>query len=105
MWGLLWLARCGFSVLLAGLTSRFQRDEALVCRLVGDQAEKKSVRKDGAAATLTLTLSCDHRALDGATASAANPFDRMLIAQAQVESLVLVSTDRIFALYDVALLT
>ena len=29
-----------------------------------------AVRKEGAAATLTLTLSCDHRALDGATGAA-----------------------------------
>lgn len=29
-----------------------------------------ALRKEGAAATLTLTLSCDHRALDGATGSA-----------------------------------
>jgi pyruvate/2-oxoglutarate dehydrogenase complex dihydrolipoamide acyltransferase (E2) component len=28
------------------------------------------LRKEGAAATLTLTLSCDHRALDGATGAA-----------------------------------
>jgi pyruvate dehydrogenase E2 component (dihydrolipoamide acetyltransferase) len=29
-----------------------------------------AVRKDGAASTLALTLSCDHRALDGATGAA-----------------------------------
>ena len=29
-----------------------------------------ALRKEGAAATLTLTLSCDHRALDGATGAA-----------------------------------
>ena len=34
----------------------------------------------------------------------ADPFDRMLIAQARVEGLTLLSADRAFAAYDVALL-
>ena len=33
-----------------------------------------------------------------------DPFDRMLIAQAQLESLTIVTRDRRFAAYDVALL-
>lgn len=33
-----------------------------------------------------------------------DPFDRLLIAQARVEGLVLATTDRVFAKYDVALL-
>jgi PIN domain nuclease of toxin-antitoxin system len=33
-----------------------------------------------------------------------DPFDRMLIAQAQLEELTLVTTDRTLAVYDVALL-
>jgi PIN domain nuclease of toxin-antitoxin system len=33
-----------------------------------------------------------------------NPFDRMLVAQAQLEGLTLVTTDRALAAYDVALL-
>ena len=33
-----------------------------------------------------------------------DPFDRLLIAQAEVESLVLISSDRIMALYNIALL-
>lgn len=33
-----------------------------------------------------------------------DPFDRLLIAQARVEGLTLVTSDRVFALYDVALL-
>jgi PIN domain nuclease of toxin-antitoxin system len=33
----------------------------------------------------------------------ADPFDRMLIAQAKVENLVLVSSDRVFARYDVSI--
>ena len=33
-----------------------------------------------------------------------DPFDRLLIAQARVEGLTLVSADRVFARYDVALL-
>jgi PIN domain nuclease of toxin-antitoxin system len=33
-----------------------------------------------------------------------DPFDRLLIAQARVEDLVLVSADRVFARYEVALL-
>lgn len=33
-----------------------------------------------------------------------DPFDRLLIAQARVEGLVLVTADRVFARYDVALL-
>lgn len=33
-----------------------------------------------------------------------DPFDRMLIAQAQVEGMVIVSADRMFALYDVEIL-
>jgi PIN domain nuclease of toxin-antitoxin system len=33
-----------------------------------------------------------------------DPFDRMLIAQAQLESLTIVTSDRRFAAYDVALL-
>jgi PIN domain nuclease of toxin-antitoxin system len=34
-----------------------------------------------------------------------DPFDRMLIAQAQIEGLTIVSRDRAFAAYDVAVLT
>ena len=33
-----------------------------------------------------------------------DPFDRLLIAQAEIESLVLISSDRIMASYDIALL-
>lgn len=33
-----------------------------------------------------------------------DPFDRLLVAQARVEGLTLVSSDRVFARYDVALL-
>ena len=33
-----------------------------------------------------------------------DPFDRMLIAQAQVEGLRLVTSDRVFDAYDVAVL-
>jgi len=33
-----------------------------------------------------------------------DPFDRMLVAQAQLEGLTLVTTDRALAVYDVALL-
>lgn len=34
----------------------------------------------------------------------ADPFDRLLIAQARVEGLTLITADRVFAKYDVALL-
>lgn len=44
------------------------------------------------------------RAVQGLPLHHADPFDRLLIAQAQVEGMVLVSADRAFAAYDVTLL-
>lgn len=43
-------------------------------------------------------------ALDGMPAHHKDPFDRMLVAQAQVEGMTLVSADRSMRLYDVPVL-
>jgi PIN domain nuclease of toxin-antitoxin system len=53
----------------------------------------------------SLPISLDHALAAGALAGPhKDPFDRMLIAQAQIEQLTLVSADRVFQDFDVALL-
>ena len=53
----------------------------------------------------TLPMTADHAMAAGRLpAHHADPFDRMLIAQAMLEGLTLVSVDRRFADYDIALL-
>jgi PIN domain nuclease of toxin-antitoxin system len=53
----------------------------------------------------TLPMTADHAIAAGRLpAHHADPFDRMLIAQAMLEGLTLVSVDRRFADYDIALL-
>ena len=53
----------------------------------------------------TLPMTAEHAMAAGRLPSHhADPFDRMLIAQARAEGLTLVSVDRHFADYDVALL-
>jgi len=53
----------------------------------------------------TLAITADHAMAAGRLpAHHADPFDRMLIAQAQIEGVTLVSVDRRFCDYDVALL-
>lgn len=50
----------------------------------------------------TLDVTCDHSiALSGLPAFHRDPFDRMLIAQANAEQLTLLTTDRIFQSYPV----
>jgi|SRR5271154_4860557 len=50
----------------------------------------------------TLDISCDHSvALCGLPVFHRDPFDRMLIAQANAEQLTLLTTDRIFESYPV----
>lgn len=62
-----------------------------------DQAE--------ASGCVALPITWDHaRAVEALPLHHADPFDRMLIAQARVEGLTLMSADRAFAAYDVALL-
>jgi PIN domain nuclease of toxin-antitoxin system len=54
---------------------------------------------------LDLAITAEHAALVAALPSHhADPFDRLLIAQAQLESLVVVTADRQFAAYGVPLL-
>jgi PIN domain nuclease of toxin-antitoxin system len=54
---------------------------------------------------LTLPISVAHALAAGALPRHhGDPFDRMLIAQAQVEGLTIVTRDRRFAAYDVAVL-
>jgi len=58
-----------------------------------------------AAGCLALPIAWDHaRAVEALPLHHADPFDRMLIAQARVEGLTLLSADRAFAAYDVTLL-
>lgn len=53
----------------------------------------------------TLPITADHAMAAGRLpAHHADPFDRMLIAQAQIEDLTLVSVDRRFSNYEVELL-
>jgi PIN domain nuclease of toxin-antitoxin system len=53
----------------------------------------------------TLAITADHAMAAGRLpAHHADPFDRMLIAQAQIENLTLVSVDRRFSEYEVELL-
>jgi PIN domain nuclease of toxin-antitoxin system len=53
----------------------------------------------------TLPMTADHAMAAGRLpAHHSDPFDRMLIAQAMLEGLTLVSVDRRFADYDIALL-
>ena len=53
----------------------------------------------------SLPIEVSHGTMAGALpAHHRDPFDRMLVAQAQKESLSIVSADRAFAQYDVALL-
>ena len=62
---------------------------------------------DQAAASgcLALPITWDHaRAVETLSPHHADPFDRLLIAQARVEGLTLLTADRAFAAYDVALL-
>lgn len=62
---------------------------------------------DQAAASgcVALPITWEHaRAVEALPPHHADPFDRMLIAQARVEGLTLLSADRAFAAYDVALL-
>jgi PIN domain nuclease of toxin-antitoxin system len=52
-----------------------------------------------------LDISTDHAWMAGALhRHHDDPFDRLLIAQAQAEGLVIVTSDRVFAAYDVAVL-
>jgi PIN domain nuclease of toxin-antitoxin system len=54
---------------------------------------------------LALDITREHAVAAGALPRHhGDPFDRMLIAQAQLEGLTLVTTDRTLAAYDVALL-
>lgn len=62
---------------------------------------------DQAAASgcVALPITWDHAsAVEALPPHHADPFDRMLIAQARVEGLTLLSADRAFSAYDVALL-
>ena len=57
------------------------------------------------AGCLELPVTWEHaRAVEAMPLHHADPFDRLLIAQAQVEGLVMVTADRAFSKYDVALL-
>jgi PIN domain nuclease of toxin-antitoxin system len=52
-----------------------------------------------------LEITLDHAlAISGLPRHHGDPFDRMLIAQAQLESLTVVTSDRKFAAYDVGVL-
>jgi PIN domain nuclease of toxin-antitoxin system len=52
-----------------------------------------------------LPISLDHALAAGALPGAhKDPFDRMLIAQAQIEQLIVVTADRVFQGFDVAIL-
>jgi PIN domain nuclease of toxin-antitoxin system len=54
---------------------------------------------------VALPITWDHaRAVETLPMHHADPFDRLLIAQARVEGLTLLTADRTFAAYDVALL-
>ena len=58
-----------------------------------------------AAGCLALPVTWDHaRAVEALPPHHADPFDRMLVAQARVEGLTLLSANRAFAVYDVTLL-
>ena len=58
-----------------------------------------------AAGCLALPITWDHaRAVEALPLHHADPFDRMLIAQARVEGLTLLTADRAFTAYDVTLL-
>ena len=62
---------------------------------------------DHAAASgcVALPITWNHaRAVEALPPHHADPFDRMLIAQARVEGLTLLTADRAFSAYDVALL-
>jgi PIN domain nuclease of toxin-antitoxin system len=57
------------------------------------------------AGCLELPVTWKHaRAVEAMPLHHADPFDRLLIAQARIEGLVLATADRVFAKYDVALL-
>lgn len=57
------------------------------------------------AGCLEQPVTCDHaRATKAMPLHHADSFDRLLISQTRVEGLVLVTADRVFANYDVALL-
>jgi PIN domain nuclease of toxin-antitoxin system len=52
-----------------------------------------------------LPVSIEHALLAGALSDKhKDPFDRMLIAQARIEKLTVISTDRVFKDYDVAVM-
>jgi PIN domain nuclease of toxin-antitoxin system len=69
-------------------------------RIAGDL---RAELREGGFSPLTVTL--DHGFAAGSLPlHHKDPFDRMLIAQAQLESLTIVTRDRRFAAYDVALL-
>lgn len=54
---------------------------------------------------LSLAITADHAVAAGALAPIhRDPFDRMLVAQAQIEGLTIVTRDRSIARYDVAVL-
>lgn len=58
-----------------------------------------------AAGCIPLPVTWDHaRAVEALPPHHGDPFDRLLIAQARVEDLTLLSVDRSFAAYDVSLL-
>lgn len=58
-----------------------------------------------AAGCVALPITWHHaRAVEALPSHHADPFDRLLIAQARVEGLTLLTADRAFAAYDVALI-
>ena len=80
--------------------------EVAIKRSLGKLAVPSDLFDQAAASgCVALPVSWGHaRAVEALPLHHADPFDRMLIAQARVEGLTLLTTDRVFAAYDVALL-
>ena len=79
--------------------------EVAIKRALGKLAVPADLFDQAAAAgCLALPVTWAHaRAVEALPPHHADPFDRMLIAQARVEGLTLLTADRAFAAYDVAL--
>ena len=80
--------------------------EVAIKRALGKLAAPADLFDQAAASgCVALPITWDHaRAVEALPMHHADPFDRMLIAQARVEGLTLLTADRAFAAYDVALL-
>lgn len=80
--------------------------EVAIKRAMGKLAVPSDLFDQAAASgCVALPITWNHaRAVEALPMHHTDPFDRMLIAQARVEGLTVLSSDRAFAAYDVALL-